>query len=363
MESDNLLEMFGSIPRFNTYSDYSNTLNRVFKYTSLDNLIYNIKHPKIIKSSGFFEDDVKKINSDKKFLDNLLDNQPVQMEEEDDFFDEKYDKKNLKKKERKKKNKLNKSVTKKNYNNDIKIYKPESPDLNKYNPNYNAIYKNIHSVKIVLSDREKQELINKKKNNNKSKILKTHNNNTENNKEYNTENNNNEHNNNDNKSKILLTGVEEKKKNKKKIFLPPIIDKNNHAIKFESYTNRVFQIPKQNDKISYIEPYDYLSKLDKVIDFKKIRSRNEYGLIAPSQLDTPSFCYYRPKYDLVEKSSIKFKFKNDNDKDEYKNNKKYLMRKYIASYKDEPGYHIIDTKKLEENQIDPELRDRLANFN
>jgi len=363
MESDNLLEMFGSIPRFNTYSDYSNTLNRVFKYTSLDNLIYNLKHPKIIKSSGFFEDDVKKINSDKKFLDNLLDNQPVQMEEEDDFFDEKYDKKNLKKKERKKKNKLNKSVTKKNYNNDIKIYKPESPDLNKYNPNYNAIYKNIHSVKIVLSDREKQELINKKKNNNKSKILKTHNNNTENNKEYNTENNNNEHNNNDNKSKILLTGVEEKKKNKKKIFLPPIIDKNNHAIKFESYTNRVFQIPKQNDKISYIEPYDYLSKLDKVIDFKKIRSRNEYGLIAPSQLDTPSFCYYRPKYDLVEKSSIKFKFKNDNDKDEYKNNKKYLMRKYIASYKDEPGYHIIDTKKLEENQIDPELRDRLANFN
>ena len=218
-------------------------------------------------------------------------------------------------------------------------------------------------MKIVLSDREKQELINKKKNNNKSKILKTHNNNTENNKEYNTENNNNEHNNNDNKSKILLTGVEEKKKNKKKIFLPPIIDKNNHAIKFESYTNRVFQIPKQNDKISYIEPYDYLSKLDKVIDFKKIRSRNEYGLIAPSQLDTPSFCYYRPKYDLVEKSSIKFKFKNDNDKDEYKNNKKYLMRKYIASYKDEPGYHIIDTKKLEENQIDPELRDRLANFN
>jgi len=360
MESDNLLEMFGSIPRFNTYSDYSNTLNRVFKYTSLDNLIYNIKHPKIIKSSGFFEDDVKKINSDKKFLDNLLDNQPVQMEEEDDFFDKKYDKKNLKKKEKKKNDKLSKSVTKKN---EIKIYKPESPDLNKYNPNYNAIYKNIHSVKIVLSDKEKQELINKKKNNNKSKILKTHNNNAENNKEVNTENKNNEHNNNDNKSKILLTGLEEKKKIKKKIFLPPIIDKNNHAIKFESYTNRVFQIPKQNDKISYIEPYDYLSKLDNVIDFKKIRSRNEFGLIAPHQLDTPSFSYYRPKYDLVEKSSIKFKFKNDNDKDENKNNKKYLMKKYLASYKDEPGYHIIDTKKLEENQIDPELRDRLANFN
>ena len=357
MESDNLLEMFGSIPRFNTYSDYSNTLNRVFKYTSLDNLIYNLKHPKIIKSSGFFEDDVKKINSDKKFLDNLLDNQPVQMEEEDDFFDEKYDKKNLKKKERKKKNKLNKSVTKKNYNNDIKIYKPESPDLNKYNPNYNAIYKNIHSVKIVLSEKEKQELMKKKKHNNKSKIIKT-----ENNKESNkVNNNNNEYNTNENKSKILLTGIEEKKINKKKIYLPPIVDKNNHAIKFESYTNRVFQIPKQNDKISYIEPYDYLSKLDKVIDFKKIRSRNEYGLITPSQLDTPSFCYYRPKYDLVEKSSIKFKFKNDNDKTE--NNKKYLMRKYLASYNDEPGYHIIDTKKLDEFQVDPELRDRLANYN
>ena len=362
MESDNLLEMFGSIPRFNTYSDYSNTLNRVFKYTSLDNLIYNIKHPKIIKSSGFFEDDVKKINSDKKFLDNLLDNQPVQMEEEDDFFDEKYDKKNLLKKKGKKNDKLSKSVTKKtSNNNDNKIYKPDSPDLNKYNPNYNAIYKNIHSVKIVLSDKEKQELMNKKKKYNKSKILKTENN-KESNKDNNN-NNNNEYNTNENKSKILLTGIEEKKINKKKIYLPPIVDKNNHAIKFESYTNRVFQIPKQNDKISYIEPYDYLSKLDKVIDFKKIRSRNEYGLITPSQLDTPSFCYYRPKYDLVEKSSIKFKFKNDNDKDEYKNNKKYLMRKYIASYKDEPGYHIIDTKKLEENQIDPELRDRLANFN
>ena len=197
--------------------------------------------------------------------------------------------------------------------------------------------------------------MNKKKHNNKSKIIKT-----ENNKESNKVNNN-EFNTNENKSKILLTGIEEKKVNKKKIFLPPIVDKNNHAIKFESYTNRVFQIPKQNDKISYIEPYDYLSKLDKVIDFKKIRSRNEYGLITPSQLDTPSFCYYRPKYDLVEKSSIKFKFKNDNDKTE--NNKKYLMRKYLASYNDEPGYHIIDTKKLEEFQVDPELRDRLANYN
>ena len=39
------------------------------------------------------------------------------------------------------------------------------------------------------------------------------------------------------------------------------------------------------------------------------------------------------------------------------------MRKYLASYNDEPGYHIIDTKKLDEFQVDPELRDRLANYN
>jgi hypothetical protein len=149
-----------------------------------------------------------------------------------------------------------------------------------------------------------------------------------------------------------MTEGNNNKKKRKKIILPPIknnnindkeINKNNHALKFDNYTKRVFSVKQTNDKISYLEPYNYLKNSDKSIDFKKIPSRKENSLINSSLLETPNFCYYHPNYDIIYKSPIKFSFKYDEKK---KLNKKFMMRKLLSSFKCEPGYHIIDVKKF-----------------
>ena len=36
-----------------------------------------------------------------------------------------------------------------------------------------------------------------------------------------------------------------------------------------------------------------------------------------------------------------------------------MMKKLLSSFKCEPGYHIIDVKKLDENNKDDKLRERL----
>ena len=350
------IEMFDSIPKFDTYSKYNQTLERIFKNSSLNSLLRDLKNPKTFNDL----DDGNPKNHEKHFTDNLvnLENQIAKgkniIDENDDPFDVKYDLKNLKKKEEnEEKTETTKIIHKK------KKVLPDNPDPFKYHPNYNAIYKNIPKVKFVLPVEVKSPL--KKKEEEKKNIklidkkIKL--------KPIEVEK----------KSSILITELEHKntlgnnnistqvkteesketdksQTIKKKKELPPI-SKSNHALKFSQYTWRKFIIPEQNDKISYLEPYDYLEGVDKIFDFSKIPPRKEMDMLNKSNLETPSINYYNPKYTLLEARSPEVSFTNKSIALN-KNYKKYLLKKLWASYNVTQEYQLVDNDKLGEPSFD-----------
>ena len=350
MGDNKVIEMFDSIPKFETYSKYSNTLGRVFKNSSLDSLLKDLKNPK-----KFNEKD--EINQEKNFTDNIasiesqIANAKNIIDENDDFFDKKYDKKNLMKKE-KENEEENKTP--------IIIHKrkkvlPDNPDPYKYHPNYHSIYKNIPSVKFILPKENKnfeneknKKLLDRKLKlkpiESEKKILLT---------DINVDNKNITTNNN------LSTQVkteeskelEKKNKNKKKQNLLPPISKSNHALKFTQYTWRKFIIPVQNEKITYLEPYDYLENVEKSVDFTKMIPRQDMDMLNKHQLETPSINYYNPRYDYVENRSPKVQFNHSMSKLKY-DNSKYLVNKLWADYNVTQEYKLVDNEKLGEPNFD-----------
>jgi hypothetical protein len=75
MEQQKMVEMFESIPQFETYSNYSNTLSRVFKNNSLKNLIEILKNPKKFHGGNFLDEISKKENDNEKISSiNLMKN-------------------------------------------------------------------------------------------------------------------------------------------------------------------------------------------------------------------------------------------------------------------------------------------------
>ena len=135
---------------------------------------------------------------------------------------------------------------------------------------------------------------------------------------------------------------------KKKKDLPPI-DKSNHALRFSQYTWRKFIIPEQNEKISYLEPFDYLSNIDKTVDFTKMHFRNEMDMLNKASLETPSINYYHPSYKLLEERSPKVIFSPSSLR---KNNKRYLLNKLWASYDVTQEYKLVNNEKLGEPNFD-----------
>ena len=150
MGDNKVIEMFDSIPKFETYSKYSNTLGRVFKNSSLDSLLKDLKNPKKF-------DEKEGTVQDKNFTDNItsIENQIANakniIDENDDFFDKKYDKKNLMKKENDSEDENKTPIIIHKRKKDL----PDNPDPYKYHPNYHSIYKNIPSVKFILPKENK----------------------------------------------------------------------------------------------------------------------------------------------------------------------------------------------------------------
>ena len=155
----------------------------------------------------------------------------------------------------------------------------ESPDPCHYNPNYNAIYKKVPAVRMVkpsVSPRRAEQ----------PKKIK--------------------------QRKILESNEESKAEPKrKKISLLPPVDYfgKNHALRFSQYPNRKTMIqPFSVDKLSYVEPFDYLTNVNKAVDFKKMKERCDSDLINVSALANPSIGYYEPKYDIIVKKSPRINF-------------------------------------------------------
>ena len=142
MTERQVVRMLESIPKFDSYSRYNSSFEKVFKGNSLKTLIRQLKHQKDITETSILDELDRKDSKDEIDIYNQdEDFKNIHNDDEYDIFDEMFDEKyNKNKKEEKKQ--IKKSIIKKKKLNPVL-------DPFKYNPNYNSIYKNIPSVKIV----------------------------------------------------------------------------------------------------------------------------------------------------------------------------------------------------------------------
>lgn len=360
MKKANMILSLESIPKATIYSKYGESLDRLFKSRSLKNLIYELKNPKKLinpleksheeehkKKPKYTEEEYKNIFASVE--SNIISSRNEEL------------KKNLQKKP----NDFDKSKSnQKKLSNNIGLLDPF-----KYNPNYDSISKNIPSVKMILTEKEIKELKKKKE---RQKSSKPHNAKlskikskimmpkidarngdsfitllTENDKDK-------------NKPRIINTDKKEKEQ-----LLPPIMrvpeqkkrifsleneyynnnSRNNHALRFSKYLSRKDDfINKDNvNRISYLEPYNYINNKNHLVDFKKMAYRREKDFINSSSLGVPSFNDYSPKYSLVEKKAAEYVFAPHLNK---QNSKKYLIKKLWSSYEVGSEYKLVNNQKL-----------------
>ncbi len=384
MTERQVVRMLESIPKFDSFSSYNSSFEKIFKGCSLKTLIRQLKHQKEITETSILDELDRKDSKDQIDIYNQdEDFKNIHNDEEYDIFDEMYDKNH---------NKNKKEEKKRIYKSDIKK-KKLNPVLDpfKYNPNYNSIYKNIPTVKIVdprknlstnndkfkgrnnndakkikhiITNPNLDKNINnmfKKIDNNKiplikRKTLNSLNNSKDSNNLNNSSNSNNS--NNSNKSKSKDNDNKENKDNKDNIKLPKLTrlskmkmdnsfnDNDNHALRFSKYIPRKYNIPTVNKNVSYINPFNYIKPKNKTksIDFDKMLHRNVKDFVYVSCLKNPSFFRYNPKYTYVEKNK-QVKLFNPEDMDDEKR-KKFLMKKLWGSYKVGTEYELINNVKF-----------------
>ncbi len=355
MKGKQIARMFESIPKFDTYSHYNSTLEKLFKSNSLKALIETLKRQKEISEISLL-DQISKVNSDEPidiYADEDSDLKKIQNEEVYDIFDEENDEKNN---SHNKKEDKNISMSWRVDPAEIKKRKI-APQLDpfKYHPNYNAIYRNIPSVKIIDPKKTLSKMDNKSKSKNKKKSKEK-----KQEKKFLTEAN------------LLLNKAQsksvklntlaniksvDKSKNKNKLKLPILtklskikidnsIKDNNHSMRFSKYIPRKYNIHENNNVISYLEPINYIKPKSqtKSIDFDKMLHRSEKNLVYASKLKNPSFGQYNPKYTYIDKNE-KVRLFNPEEKD-LLSRKKYLMRKLWASYNVNTEYELVDNRKI-----------------
>ncbi|MCQ2817618.1 MAG: hypothetical protein MJ252_10170 [archaeon] len=123
-----------------------------------------------------------------------------------------------------------------------------------------------------------------------------------------------------------------------------VFGEKNHALNFGQYTNRKNMINlSQNEKnvLTYLEPYDYLSSVEKCPNFKKMTKRKP--LIIDNK-GIPSIGHYHPNYKFVEKTSHAVYF----DKKPIESGKKALMHHIWSSYDCSGNYISVDFDKKED---------------
>ena len=369
MTEKKTIRMFESIPKFETFSHYNLTLEKLFKDNSLKNLITTLKRQKPINEITLIDEIAKKDTNQPidVYAEEDANLKKINNYDEYDIFDEMYDHRmHLGSKNRDKKQK----EFWKTSSTDLKtkIVKPVL-DPFKYNPNYTSIYKNVPSVKIIDPKKSFAMLNIKNKGRNKkssyekdkkpfvtdSNIYKNKNSNilspklgkTQSSikkKDLKTLDVSNNSNSSSNKKETKLPQLT--KLSKIRIIDSINVENGNHAIRFSKYIPRKYIIPYHNENVSYINPFNYIKPKNKTksIDFDKMLHRNEKNFINVYSLKNPSFGQYNPRYNLVERNHEARMF-NPVDKD-FKNDKKYLMKKLWSSYKVITQYQLIDNDKI-----------------
>lgn len=369
MSEKKTIRMLESIPKFETYSHYNSTLEKLFKNNSLKNLIVTLKRQKPINEITLIDEIAKKDTNEPidVYAEEDSNLKKINNYDEYDIFDEMYDHR----------------MHIGNKNGDKKpkeLWKTSSTDLKnkrhkpvldpfKYNPNYTSIYKNIPSVKIIDPKKSFAKFNIKNKGRNKensydkdkkpfvtdTNIFKNKNNNILTPKLGKTQSSIKKKeaktldvsNNSNNSQKSKDTKLPKLTKLSKIRIIDSITCENeNHAIRFSKYIPRKFIIPYHNEKVSYLNPFNYIKPKNqtKSIDFDKMLQRNEKNFIHVYSLKNPSFGQYNPKYNLMERNH-KARMFNPEDKD-FKNDKKYLMKKLWSSYKVITQYQLVDNDKI-----------------
>ena len=329
-----LINILNPISNFNTFSKYSDSLEKIFKKKSLKNLLYSLNNP---------------TKYDKNYIDEKLMKKEIERDRVTTDKDE--EQKNLLEYNYEDYLKSQKEKTIKNSKKEpwsIDINTPRMPkpkrnlDFYKYNPNYNSIQKNVPSFLFVQPTKKKTPLNSKKKivKNNSNLFLKTIGNDSsksiiKHSKKY----------------LPLLTSINykesktinnESKRNKSL----NVYDKNNHTFRFSKYSPRKPFVYKVNNKVTYLKSYDYLAHMNQTIDFKKMTKRNGNNLINTHTLKNPSMCYYNPKYDCVEIETKKVSFNPNSFKKSVKYLRNKKLKKILISHDVNKEYLTIDNSKL-----------------
>jgi hypothetical protein len=330
-----IIKLFESVPTFDTYSQYSVSLEKVFHENSLKNLIKNLRTEKKAKIFSYFDQDEQKVESNKYNIFKRRKNIKKDDSKNNLLYDEEVI--NINNKEKESQNptinpESNRFFDRRtiNYNN------PES-DPFRYNPNYNSIMKKVPCVKII-----KPPKINIKRpstfltevgdlavglNNLKKSYLD-----------------------NKNKNKKLpnIQLMKEIYNRKKRLSLLLNKDKDNHSIRFDKYSDRKETILKTNPNVSYIEPFDYQKVRNNSTDFNKMTSRDKFDILNIKKSEGPSIGYYNPHYEYFEDRVRNISLGNEHID---KKNKKMLLKKLWGSYKVKLDYELIDNSKLNTDML------------
>ena len=327
-----IVEMLDTIPKFDTYSQYSTSLEKVFKDYSFKHLLKNLREPKKPEIYSYFNVDEKVQDTSNIFKQNKFN--PKKDEFKNSLLNDKDDT-STKQNNEKENFFTQKIITKPPDTSHKKRYNPQL-DPFRYNPNYKSIFKNTPCVRISRPLKETNKDMIRKPIESPflteigSKTMTTSNSpyiNRIKKIEINTS-----------KTSENLNYIKKKKKNR----IEENGDKNNHSIRFDKYVERKENISEVNPNVSYIEPFDYNKARNNSIDFNKMRSREDKFFYNLNNFKGPSIGYYEPNYTCLDRNLRNISL----GKIKKEKNRKFLLKKLWGSYKVPMEYQLIDNNKL-----------------
>ena len=336
MENSNrrIIKMLDTIPKFETYSQYSTSLEKVFQDYSFKYLLKNLREQRKPKIYSYFNVEEKKPETN-----NIFQQYGIQNKSEENKFNLLNDEEDIDIKNNEKDNSpIKKETWKIPIIKSKKRYNPEL-DPFRYNPNYNSIFKNTPSVRITRPLNETVPINKYKfKIKNRNKLIKP-----ESESPFLTEVG-------DIAIGSALSTKNKKTKNLGNLKVKKINlnseenDRNNHSIRFDKYVDRKIIKSEVNPNVSYIEPFDYQKAKNNSIDFSKMHSRYDDMLFLNlNNIKGPSIGYYNPNYNYFDNKMRNISLGNETRKEK---DKKYLLKKLWGSYKVKVDYDLVDNNVL-----------------
>ena len=336
MDNNNrrIIQMLDTIPKFETYSQYSSSLEKVFQDNSFKHLLKNLREQKKPKIYSYFNVEAKKPDTNNIFqaygINNKKEESKANLFTEDEENEPKTNERDNTKKETWK---IPIIKTKRKYNPEL--------DPFRYNPNYNSIFKNTPCVRIKRPFNETIPVNKYKiKNNIKKQIESPFLTEIGDKAMFSSLSNRNK------KSKNFeLKNIEDIKKinNKLKLKTEENEDRNNHSLRFDKYVDRRIVRQDVNPNVSYIEPYDYQKVKNNSIDFSKMHSRYDSLFLNSNNLKGPTIGYYNPNYEYLDKKMRNISLGNETKKER---SKKFMLKKLWGSYGVRVDYQLVDNDKL-----------------